>query len=109
MSSQRQDRRQEEKDTKTKETGLKRDIKSMKATLVVVVAWKDKCEEARKKEASRFLLLQQVLHQQVHTLQNYKQNISCPLCAADVGVTKSSCEYWEVCKITKDAVMLLFL
>jgi hypothetical protein len=56
-SSQRQDIRQEEKDTKTKVTGLKRDIKSMKATLVDVVASNNKCEEARKEETSRVLLL----------------------------------------------------
>jgi hypothetical protein len=78
-SSRRRDKRQDEKETKSKVTALKRDLKTVKATLVDVAAWKKKCEEARR----RVLVSQQLrlpLPQQLpQPLRNYEQNVSCNL------------------------------
>ncbi len=92
----RQDRRQDEKDMKSKVTTLKRDLKTVKATLVGVAAWKYKYEGARSVLVSQELWppLPQPLLQ---PLQNYEQDIylgtSHPPNVG--GVTRALCEYWE--------------
>jgi hypothetical protein len=93
-------------------TALKRDLKTVRATLVDVAAWKKKCEEARR----RVLVSQQLrppLPQPLpQPLRNYEENVSLtpPQRGHDpVGVTRALCEYWEVRENATDAVMSLFL
>ena len=94
-SSRQQDRRQDEKETESKVTALKRDLKTAKATVVDVVAWKNKCEQAKRVLVSQ--QLQPLLLPLLQPLQNYEQSVSLISRLQDsVGVTKGLCEYWEI-------------
>ena len=111
-SSRRRDKRQDEKETKSKVSALRRDLKTVKATLVDVAAWKNKCEQARRKAVLVSQRLLQPLPQPLpQPLRNYEeQNVSLVTPPApEPGVTRALCEYWEVRENATDAVMSLFL
>jgi len=86
----------------------------VKATLVDVAAWKNKCEEARKKAvlvSQRLLQPLPVPQPLPQPLRNYEENVSLVMTQRPepVGVTRALCEYWEVRENATDAVMSLFL